>query len=394
MGKIKQLFKNKKFVITAAVLAVIIIAVILTAVFLSRAASEKRELKEETHTAYVKINPLVKLTFKVSYYEDGENSEKDVQSTEVTAFEPINDDAKRIFENSDLNGKSLTDAIVEIAKTANDAYVSVSEIRINIDWDFDIKSDIEENLRSALSGDISVTVEYKETLNEDEITENEESGKYTVTFDADGGSETLALTVNNGETVAKPADPEKEGFEFSGWQLDGQDYDFSEPVTKNITLKASWKQVSSESAPTDGNTDTENPSGANSGATAPTVSAKERDNAILKKQLEEKGLYWDFNTYEDAENEKIRWMEKGGFDGEIITSKYGESDTAYTLIITVNAAACGVNEKVNVDWRHETSDMDDFVYFLYTKGYNCSGMSGYHNGKYFVINDKNELEYQ
>lgn len=50
--------------------------------------------------------------------------------------------------------------------------------------------------------------------------------------------------METGKTVAKPADPVKEGSEFTGWQLDGKPYDFTEPVTKDITLTAGWKDAS------------------------------------------------------------------------------------------------------------------------------------------------------
>ena len=43
---------------------------------------------------------------------------------------------------------------------------------------------------------------------------------YTVTFDVDGGSAISAVTVTNGKTVTKPADPTKDGCYFIGWYAD------------------------------------------------------------------------------------------------------------------------------------------------------------------------------
>lgn len=66
---------------------------------------------------------------------------------------------------------------------------------------------------------------------------------YTVTFDTDGGSTIDSVTVYEGETVAKPNDPVKEGFEFAGWYKDfeyTEEFDFDTPVTGNITLYAKW----------------------------------------------------------------------------------------------------------------------------------------------------------
>lgn len=65
--------------------------------------------------------------------------------------------------------------------------------------------------------------------------------KYTVTFDTDGGSEVSLQQVEHGQAVNKPDDPAKEGYTFKGWLLDGRAYNFSTPVTKDITLTASWE---------------------------------------------------------------------------------------------------------------------------------------------------------
>lgn len=63
---------------------------------------------------------------------------------------------------------------------------------------------------------------------------------FKVTFDTDGGSEVAEQTIVYGKTAYKPADPTKTGFTFGKWQKDGVDYDFSTPVTADITLKATW----------------------------------------------------------------------------------------------------------------------------------------------------------
>ena len=66
---------------------------------------------------------------------------------------------------------------------------------------------------------------------------------YTVTFDSDGGTKIGNKVIEEGKTVTKPTNPTKTGYSFVSWQLDGKDYDFSTPITKNITLKANWKQL-------------------------------------------------------------------------------------------------------------------------------------------------------
>jgi len=65
---------------------------------------------------------------------------------------------------------------------------------------------------------------------------------YTVNFDTDGGEKIASITVNDGEVVAEPDEPEKEYSIFLGWYLDDNEYDFSTPVTSNITLTAKWER--------------------------------------------------------------------------------------------------------------------------------------------------------
>ncbi|MBD5520897.1 MAG: hypothetical protein HDR03_06670 [Lachnospiraceae bacterium] len=67
---------------------------------------------------------------------------------------------------------------------------------------------------------------------------------YTVTFNTNGGSSVGVQTVNSGDTCNEPADvPIKDGYTFDGWYSDEgltQLYDFTSPVTENITLFAKW----------------------------------------------------------------------------------------------------------------------------------------------------------
>lgn len=70
--------------------------------------------------------------------------------------------------------------------------------------------------------------------------------RHTVTFDTTGGSEIGQQTVDEGEKAIQPANPTREGYDFQGWLLNGQAYDWSTPITGDITLTASW----TEKAPT------------------------------------------------------------------------------------------------------------------------------------------------
>jgi len=74
---------------------------------------------------------------------------------------------------------------------------------------------------------------------------------YTVTFNANGGSPAPApQTVTSGGTAAEPAAPTMSGYTFGGWFLGGTLYNFSAPVTANITLTAQWTPISGPVPPT------------------------------------------------------------------------------------------------------------------------------------------------
>lgn len=68
----------------------------------------------------------------------------------------------------------------------------------------------------------------------------------TVKFDSNGGSAVADAKVDYNTAVAKPTDPTLDGSTFQGWELDGKAYDFNAKVTKDITLKATWKANAAE----------------------------------------------------------------------------------------------------------------------------------------------------
>ena len=64
---------------------------------------------------------------------------------------------------------------------------------------------------------------------------------HTVTFDPDNGTPSVTMTVRDGEAAAEPEDrPYRAGYAFIHWKLDGEEYDFSLPVTSDLTLTARY----------------------------------------------------------------------------------------------------------------------------------------------------------
>ena len=74
---------------------------------------------------------------------------------------------------------------------------------------------------------------------------------YTVTFNPNGGTAVASQTINKNATATRPADPTRAAdanytYTFAGWFLNNVAYDFSTPVTGNITLVAKWNQTAIE----------------------------------------------------------------------------------------------------------------------------------------------------
>ncbi|MDE6606860.1 MAG: Ig-like domain-containing protein, partial [Lachnospiraceae bacterium] len=78
-----------------------------------------------------------------------------------------------------------------------------------------------------------------------------DNNEYLVTFDSQGGTSVSAVIVTKGAAVDEPEPPVKKNYLFIGWYLDGKQYDFTKPVTKNIVLKAKWQRTSEEEQPDD-----------------------------------------------------------------------------------------------------------------------------------------------
>lgn len=68
---------------------------------------------------------------------------------------------------------------------------------------------------------------------------------YQVTFDPANGQATFQVTAYEGQPVAEPTAPTKDGHRFLGWFAEGSDtaYDFSAPVSAALTLVAKWEEI-------------------------------------------------------------------------------------------------------------------------------------------------------
>lgn len=63
---------------------------------------------------------------------------------------------------------------------------------------------------------------------------------FTVTFDSQGGSDVPEQKVEKNKVLVAPTEPQREGYQFGGWFLDGKRFDLASPITGDLTLTAYW----------------------------------------------------------------------------------------------------------------------------------------------------------
>ena len=66
---------------------------------------------------------------------------------------------------------------------------------------------------------------------------------HVVSFDSDGGNAVPTQTIRNGNSVTKPEDPTRDGYEFDGWFDGDAKWNFATAITAPITLKAKWTKL-------------------------------------------------------------------------------------------------------------------------------------------------------
>lgn len=72
------------------------------------------------------------------------------------------------------------------------------------------------------------------------IAQQQKERTFTVIFDSAGGNPVALQAVKRGERVTELT-PERTGYRFTGWTLNGMAFDFSSPITGNIMLVATWE---------------------------------------------------------------------------------------------------------------------------------------------------------
>ncbi len=122
------------------------------------------------------------------------------------------------------DGDKISDAQLEAAK-AKIASIDEGQYEfVKLCSDAELKNEFNNN-ETAIKSDTTLYVLVKVKM-------------VKVTFDTDGGSSVDPAEVPFGSTVAKPAEPTKDGYTFNGW-----DFDFSTAIKADTTVKAKWVEA-------------------------------------------------------------------------------------------------------------------------------------------------------
>ena len=111
--------------------------------------------------------------------------------------------------------------------------------------------------------------------------------KVTVTFDTRGGSQIDPVEVEQGGILAKPADPTRSSYTFTGWYLDEactKPFTFTDPVTEDLVLYAGWQYKGGSSGGGSGSSKPEQAATVTVTDAAGTVLS---ETSLTKKDVEE-----------------------------------------------------------------------------------------------------------
>ncbi|MBT1175945.1 InlB B-repeat-containing protein, partial [Bifidobacterium sp. LC6] len=178
-----------------------------------------------------------KATVKMQYSTDNGATWKDLDGATIPGAATI-----RIAATGPITSISYTVDGSTVTKTLGGGMNEQATYDVDVDY---------SNAKTATAKSVKVSVlgRNQDVTNDDvDVTANYTAGeayvpptpqKYTVKFDVNGGSDSVASqSVESGKKASRPVDPTRDGYTFDGWftaASGGSEYDFSTSVTKDIT---------------------------------------------------------------------------------------------------------------------------------------------------------------
>ncbi len=183
----------------------------------------------------------------VGWFEDG-HEEKFNFSTLITKSLTIK--AKWELKTVELDKRALVEAIAAAQTKNEDDYTLESWARF--EQALQVAMYISNNANSTQAEVDTALENLRAAMGGLDEKEEPETPEYTVTLNLNGGNidgntDNIVKVVTEGAIMAKPTtNPVKDGFDFKGWFKDLKDetpFDFSTPITANLSLIAKWEET-------------------------------------------------------------------------------------------------------------------------------------------------------
>ena len=218
--------------------------------------------KTEGTSSMVTLNELIKKG-DITRLTDDEGKTCDGESSYVTAsIEGTKTKIKANLVCGSASSYSLVYMGENDSETKKEEVVKTNNSTTNYTYKTETKKTNTTNKTTSCGNSctpsvtVNTKVENKVSINKDTTNKTEETNKkpvvnnttnnkvdkyYTVSFDSNGGDRHYSSQdVKAYNTAYNPGNTYKSGFTFNGWYLNGVKYDFSTPVTRNITLVANY----------------------------------------------------------------------------------------------------------------------------------------------------------
>lgn len=247
-----------------------ILALIAFVIAIIVMAYPKKELKNGTSNTYINnINLMKEAGFE--YFVGNNLPDKIGESNKITLDDMVNANLLLDFKDEAGNTCNKEESYIKVTKSLDNEYSmkvflsckensdyivttivnNCPDCKIDKDNSNNNSNNVSNNNNSSSSGGNN---NYSKpgnttniTYNINYVTNNCSSGNctsnvyYTVSFLSNGGTDVEKQIVRSGDTATYVAST-RVGYEFLGWYLDGEKYDFNTPVTRKITLVAKWKE--------------------------------------------------------------------------------------------------------------------------------------------------------
>ena len=172
---------------------------------------------------------------------------------------------------------------------------------------------------------------------------------WTVAFNSNGGSacDTKFVATADGKLV-KPADPTRDGYTFGGWFTDEactQAYDFSTPVTADLTLYAKW----TKNAVNPGGNGGSGTNGGNGGAIAPGKKPVTKTTVSTKTETKDSKSDKKDSDKSDKKDEKKSDKKSGKKDSKSDKKSDSKSDTGAVSTTTAKKSSSASEQETGIN---------------------------------------------